>query len=101
MGSESIICESIKVKIMKLKSITFFYNEEALVPFYLQHYSWIDEILAIVTPGHDKTIAILEKDPRVTVKVVEFPNGLDDILKVTLLNEAIKDGKTIAHGSLL
>jgi len=78
---------------MKLKSITFFYNEEALVPFYLQHYSWIDEILAIVTPGHDKTIAILEKDPRVTVKVVEFPNGLDDILKVTLLNEAIKDGK--------
>src|SRR5580765_2952232 len=76
-----------------IRAVCCFYNEEALVPFFLAHYhaGWIQAIHAIVeTTSSDATRALLAADPRVTIRDVTSPDGLDDVLKVGWLNDAIR-----------
>lgn len=74
---------------MKLKAFCCFYNEAALIPFFLSHYHFVDTIHAIVSQSTDDTRALLEADPRVTIQDAEMPNGMDDDLKVAWINAAI------------
>lgn len=74
-----------------IKAFCCFYNEAALVPFFLAHYheDFVDAIHAIVDDCTDDTRALLSADPRVTIQDVHSPEGLDDERKVGWLNDAI------------
>jgi hypothetical protein len=72
-----------------IKVFACFYNEAALIPFFLAHYHYADAIHAIVSPSIDDTRARLAADPRVTIDDREMPDGIDDDLKVGWLNAAL------------
>ena len=72
-----------------IKLFCSFYNEAALIPFFLSHYHYVDAIQAFVTPSTDATRELLSADPRVTLVDVEMPHGIDDDQKVAELNAAI------------
>jgi hypothetical protein len=67
-----------------------FYNEAALIPFFLSHYHYVDAIQAFVTPSPDATHALLAADPRVTITAVDMPAGIDDAVKVDAINQALR-----------
>ena len=74
-----------------IKAFCCFYNEAALVPFFLSHYHYVDAIHAIVdTTSTDETRALLAADPKVTIQDVTMPAGFDDQIKVGWLNDAIR-----------
>jgi len=75
-----------------IRAFCCFYNEAALVPFFLAHYhaGYVDAIHAIVDRCTDDTRALLAADPRVTIQDVISPDGLDDVIKVGWLNDAIR-----------
>jgi Glycosyl transferase family 2 len=72
-----------------IKVFACFYNEAALIPFFLSHYHYVDAIHAFVSPSTDATRELLAADPRVLIDDREMPDGIDDDLKVSWLNEAI------------
>lgn len=75
---------------MKIEIVSMWYNEEFLAPFFLKHYSWVDSItLLLDVDTSDKTREIVEKDGRVNIIDWKFPRGMDDALKVNVLNETI------------
>jgi len=73
-----------------IKVFSCFYNEAALIPFFLSHYHFVDAIHAFVSPSTDATRELLAADPRVTIDDRDMPDGIDDDLKVAWLNEAIR-----------
>ena len=83
----------------KIKVFCFFYNEAALLPFFLNHYRWlgVDCIHAFVSNSTDDTWSILYNaqaetangGPGIELDPIEFPSGMDDFLKVQALNAAI------------
>lgn len=74
---------------MKLKAFCCFYNEAALIPFFLSHYHFLDTIEAFVSPSQDATRELLADDPRVIIHDREMPLGIDDEIKQDWINEAI------------
>jgi len=72
-----------------IKAFCCFYNEAALIPFFLSHYHFVATIHAFVSRSTDATRELLEADPRVILQDVEMPDGMDDDLKVGWLNTAI------------
>lgn len=71
----------------EITTITCFYNEEYLIPFYMNHYWWADNIIAIVSESEDRTRALLEADHRVKIEDFKFPEGrFDDGLKRDAIN---------------
>lgn len=56
--------------------VSRFYNDEILTPFFLDHYSYADEIIIILDKGTiDGTRELLSRDPKVKIEEVEFPHG--------------------------
>lgn len=72
-----------------IKVFCCFYNEAALIPFFLRHYHFVHAIQAFVSRSLDATRELLAEDPRVTIVDREMPDGIDDDLKASWLNEAI------------
>lgn len=72
-----------------IKAFCCFYNEAALIPFFLSHYHFVSAIHAIVTPSIDNTRELLAADRRVTIEDVEMPDGIDDMLKSHCLNGSL------------
>jgi len=71
----------------RIKLITFFHNEEFLVPFYLSHYWWADSIHAVFSKSDDRTEELLRADHRVHLDPFEFPGGkIDDGIKRDIIN---------------
>ena len=73
-----------------IKAFCCFYNEAALIPFFLSHYHYVDAIEAFVSPSLDATRELLAADARVTIRDVVMPDGMDDDLKVGWLNAALQ-----------
>lgn len=72
---------------MKIATITAVYNEEDLLPLFLKHYDYVDEIHIILDMAtDDRTLAILTTDKRVIVHPIEYPGGLDWIKKQDAVN---------------
>ena len=71
---------------MKIETLTFVYNEQFLLPFYLKHYDFCDKFNIIYdTDSNDKTLEILKSNPKVNILPFTFPDGMDDLLKVSHL----------------
>jgi hypothetical protein len=67
------------------------YNEEYLLPFFLKHYDWVDQINVIYDQDStDETLAILKSNPKVKIIPFKFPDMMDDVLKVKKINEEYK-----------
>lgn len=74
-----------------IELITFFYNEEYLLPFYLKHYDYVDKITAFYDiASTDDTLKILESDKRVKIFHFGFPDGFNDSTKIYAINQAYR-----------
>lgn len=76
---------------MKVEVITMMFNEEYLAPFFMGHYSWADKIKVFIdSDTTDNTELIVRNYPNSEVYKFKFPDMMDDLLKVGLLNDAYK-----------
>lgn len=76
---------------MKIAIVTVWYNEEDLAPFFLKHYSYVDDIYVYIDKvTNDSTRKICEEHSNVTIRGMSFPAGFDDILKVNRINSAVR-----------
>ena len=67
---------------MKVSIITVLYNEEILAPFFLNHYSWADEIHVLLdSDTTDRTADICRSYKNVTIEEFKFPDMMDAIIK--------------------
>jgi hypothetical protein len=66
---------------MQVELITVIYNEEMLLPLFLNHYSWVDKIHVIIdNDTNDSTLEILSR-ANVQVYDLKFPNMMDADIK--------------------
>jgi hypothetical protein len=74
---------------MKVELITMMYNEEFLLPFFLNHYSWVDEIVVLYDKDtNDNSESILCDANNVSIIPFDMPDGMDDGLKSKLISNA-------------
>lgn len=79
------------LKHMRVEILSFMYNEEFLLPFFLNHYSWADKINVIYdVDSTDKTLKMLRADPKVNVIPFHFPDMMDDVLKAQKISQIYK-----------
>lgn len=79
---------------MRVEVITMMYNEEFLAPFFMGHYSWADKVKVFIdSDTTDNTELIVCNYPNSEVYKFTFPDMMDDLLKVNLLNEAYRASK--------
>ena len=72
----------------RIETITFVYNEEFLLPFFLKHYDFVDRLNIVYdTDSTDRTLSLLREDAKVNVIPFTFPYMMDDVLKVRFVNE--------------
>jgi hypothetical protein len=77
-------------KRMRIAAVTMVYNEALLLPFFLRHYRYLDEILVLYeTDTTDGSLEILKQAPNVVIKFCHIEGGIDDIEKVNLINNAL------------
>lgn len=75
--------------------ITAWWNEEFLAPYFLKHYSWCDRIFLLLDKAtNDKSFEIAAGYPNVVISMVEYPNGMDDRLKIRYINAAYRNVQT-------
>ena len=77
---------------IEIAIITIWYNEEVLAPFFLKHYSYVDDIFVYLdTDTDDGTRGICEAHSNVTVREIAFPNGYDPIVHTDQLNSVVRE----------
>ena len=77
---------------MRVAIITVWHNEEDLAPFFLKHYSYVDNILLYLdTDTNDATRSICETYPNVTIRDISFPGGYDSIIMVDRINNTVRE----------
>jgi hypothetical protein len=79
---------------MKVEIITFAYNEEFLLPFFLKHYNWVDKINIVYDQDStDNTLQIIKNNPKVNIIPFRFPDMMDDAIKIKKANDLYKEIK--------
>lgn len=89
---------------MRVSVISAWYNEELIAPYFLNHYDeFVDEYYIILdSDTNDRTMSILQDNPKVNILPFQYPNGFDDLLKVDLMSQvyrSIKEGWVIVVDS--
>jgi len=75
---------------MKIAAVTMVYNEALVLPYFLRHYSYLDEIHVLYeTDSTDESLTILMQAPNVVIEKGHIEGGLDDIEKINLINKAV------------
>lgn len=75
----------------RISVLTFCYNENFLMPYFLRHYSFADRIHVIVDADtNDGMRECFVGNSRVTTEEYRFPDMMDDILKVARINEVAR-----------
>ena len=81
-------CEASGVKIA---AVTMVYNEALVLPYFLRHYRYLDEIHVLYeTDSTDRSLEILMGAPNVVIEKGHIEGGLDDIAKIDLFNKAVQ-----------
>lgn len=65
------------------------YREEAIVPFMLKHYWFVDSIVVLFGKSDDRSEELLRADPRVKIVPLDFPDGFNDRLKMEAVNREV------------
>jgi hypothetical protein len=78
-----------------IETITMIYNEEFLLPYYINHYgTFVDRFNFIVDEDStDKTYDIVSRCPKANVSFIKLPDGMDDRLRECALNECYRQLK--------
>ncbi len=77
---------------MKIHLYFLCYNDERLLPFVLEHYSFCDKITVYDNSSTDKSVEVIDSYPN--TQVVSYNgNGLDDILHMKMKNEIWKQSR--------
>ncbi len=77
---------------LKIAVVTMVYNEAMLLPYFLRHYSYLDEIHVLYeTDSTDESLEILTRAPNVVIEKCHIEGGLDDIEKIKLINQAVQN----------
>ena len=76
---------------MKIAAVTMVYNEALILPYYLHHYGFLDEIHVLYeTDSTDDSLEILRQAPNVVIENCHIEGGIDDIEKIKLMNRAVQ-----------
>ena len=79
---------------MKISAITMVYNEALILPFFLRHYKYLDEIHVLYeTDCTDLSLDILGGASNVVVEHCHIEGGIDDIAKTNLINNTLHNMK--------
>lgn len=73
----------------KVCVITFTYNEEDIIPYFLRHYWFADKIIVYDNLSMDNTLNLLNKDNRVFIRI-RTNNKINDIDLLKIKNNAWK-----------
>ena len=75
---------------MKIAALTMVYDEALILPYFLRHYEYADEIHVLYeTDSTDSTLDILQHSPNVIIKNCHIEGGLDDQEKANIINETL------------
>lgn len=73
---------------MRVETLTFVYNEEFLLPFYLKHYDFVDRMnIAFDISSTDRTLEILKANDKVNLIPVNFPGKWNSLIKQLMLHD--------------
>lgn len=79
---------------LKIAAVTMVYNEALVLPYFLRHYRYLDEIHVLYeTDSTDESLEILMQAPNVVIERGHIEGGLDDIEKINLINKAVQRTK--------
>jgi hypothetical protein len=71
------------------------YNEALILPYFLRHYRYLDEIhILYETDSTDQSLEILMQAPNVVIEKCHIEGGLDDIEKINHINKAVQRTKS-------
>ncbi|MHB8138587.1 MAG: DUF4915 domain-containing protein [Smithellaceae bacterium] len=74
----------------KIAAVTMVYNEAFMLPYFLHHYQYLDEIHVLYeTDTTDESLEILKRARNVVIKECHIEGGLDDIEKINLVNKTL------------
>jgi hypothetical protein len=80
---------------MKITVLTKIYNEEFLLPFFFDHYSYADEfIINLDVDTNDKSIEIIENNPRAKIHWSRCVGGGNDRIFIEEANEIASQCKS-------
>lgn len=73
---------------VSIEVITFWYNEEFLAPFFLNHYSYADKITILDdVDTNDRTEEIVSKYPNAEIIKFKFPDKFNDHIKIEQITD--------------
>lgn len=74
---------------MKIAAVTMVYNEALILPYFLRHYEYLDEIHVLYEiDSTDNTIQLLNNASNVIIEYTHVKSGNDAIDKTDLINQA-------------
>jgi hypothetical protein len=74
---------------MKIAALTMVYNEAVILPYFLQHYDYLNLIHVLYDiASTDNSLQILKNAPNVVIEYIHVEPGNDDIEKTDLINQA-------------
>ena len=78
----------------RYETISCVFNEEFLLPYYFKHYDFCDRFNILYDiDSTDNTLDILRNNPKVNLIPFEFPDGMDEALKIKFINYMHKKKK--------
>ena len=73
---------------MKIAAVTMVYNEALILPYFLRHYEYLDEIHVLCeTDSTDNTIQLLNNASNVVIEYCHIKGGNDEIERIELINQ--------------
>jgi glycosyltransferase involved in cell wall biosynthesis len=82
---------------MKIHLYAVCWNEETIMPFFLDHYSrFCDKIVMFDNESTDRTVPIIQSFPNTEVRTFRTAGTLDDNVQITIKNACYKESRGIA-----
>jgi len=79
---------------VKIAAVAMVYNEALVLPYFLRHYRYLDEIHVLYeTDSTDESLEILMRAPNVIIEKCHIEGGLDDFEKINLINKVVQGNK--------
>jgi len=79
---------------VKIAAVAMVYNEALILPYFLRHYRYLDEIHVLYeTDSTDESLEILMQAPNVIIEKCHIEGGLDDFEKINLINKVVQRNK--------